>query len=225
MSVSNFLEEWKDIKGYEGLYLISNLGRVMSISRIRNNGNGGYRQKSKILNQSTTTTGYKKIELYNEEGKKSIKVHRLVAEMFVPNPYNYKVVNHLDGNPLNNYFGNLEWCTYSENSRHAIENGLKEFFDIDRRSISHLYINKNFSMQEIGDLFGVSATTIKKKLDEYGISKEVVTTYEITDEYLKKQLEMGKSVTKIAKEIGCDQSLISKYKKRIEERGYIYGTK
>ena len=90
----NNVEEWRDVGGYEGLYKISNRGRIKSYQ--------GRYKKPKILKTTMTTTGYKKIELTKNKRKKSLKVHRLVAEAFLPNEENKPYVNHIDNNPLNN---------------------------------------------------------------------------------------------------------------------------
>lgn len=216
-------EEWKDIKGYEGLYLISNYGKILSLYRFKENGKGGYYQYTKKLTKTMTTTGYEKIELTKDQKTKSIKVHRLVAKHFCPNPYNYNIVNHLDGNPLNNYYENLEWCRQVDNIQHAYDTNLRPTFEIDKKSLEHLYINRNMSMADIGELFDVTAPTIKIKLDEYDIGKEVVTKYQIEPDWLKEQISIGRPNKDIAKELGCDPSLISHYKTRLKEEGKIYG--
>ena len=82
------------------------------------------------------SNGYKFVAAGSKDGQKTISVHRLVAELFIPNPNNYPVVNHLDGNKLNNRADNLEWTTQLENNRHAIETGLvKSVCKIKRKAI------------------------------------------------------------------------------------------
>lgn len=114
-------EIWKDIKDYEGLYQVSNLGNVRKIRFINNITN-----KEKIFNitQQMNTNGYYKVMLYKNGNYKNKSVHRLVAETFIPNLENKLCVNHIDGNKLNNKLDNLEWATYSENMKHAFKYGL-----------------------------------------------------------------------------------------------------
>ena len=121
-------EIWKDIKGYEGKYQISNLGNVKSVYRKVNH---RYRGKEKtrtiyekILKKAVNRFGYEYVCLTDKSKGKKLKVHRLVAEAFIPNPLNKKTVNHIDGNKSNNCVDNLEWSTYLENQHHAIETGL-----------------------------------------------------------------------------------------------------
>lgn len=118
-------EIWKDITGYEGIYQVSNLGRVKSLDHLRKNGKASYqKQKGRMLKQnnrpSTSHHNYKYVGLH----RKGYYVHRLVAQAFIPNPNNLPYVNHKDGNTVNNCVDNLEWVTAKQNTQHAIENGL-----------------------------------------------------------------------------------------------------
>ena len=98
------MEEWKDIKGYEGRYQVSNLGRVKSLNYNRTN-----REKILSLNKHNKN-GYYSVQLSKSNVCKRFLVHRLVAESFIDNPNNYKEVNHKDENKSNNCVSNLEWC-------------------------------------------------------------------------------------------------------------------
>lgn len=98
---------WKPIEKYDGLYLISDDGKIFSV------------RSNKLLKPQIQKTGYIKIE-FNIDGKhKKEYIHRLVAEAFIPNPNNYPIINHKDENPQNNCVDNLEWCTYQYNTSYG----------------------------------------------------------------------------------------------------------
>jgi hypothetical protein len=109
-------EIWKDIKGYEGMYQVSNLGRVKSLKRKG-------RRRDTIMKGVVGNRGYRIIVLRNNKHRQQIVAHRLAAIAFIPNPENKKEVNHKDFDKLNNHVDNLEWCTPKENTRHALYNG------------------------------------------------------------------------------------------------------
>ena len=103
---------WKDIKGYEGLYQISNLGNVYSI------------KNNKLLKLHISHKGYVVVCLYKNKKQHTQQIHRLIAQAFIPNPNNYPQINHIDGNKKNNQINNLEWCTQSYNIKEAYRLGL-----------------------------------------------------------------------------------------------------
>lgn len=113
------MEEWKDIKGYEGLYQVSNLGRVRSLDRQVRNRSGIAIKKGKILSLVTVNKHYKKVSLWKDNIGENRLVHRLVAEAFIPNPNNFPEVNHKDENPKNNTVNNLEWCDRLYNANYG----------------------------------------------------------------------------------------------------------
>ena len=117
------MEIWKEIKGYEGLYQVSNYGRIKSLSHINNLGR--FRPEC-ILGNRLTDRGYHTAVLYNNGKPKSFRVHQLVAKAFIDNSLNKPHVNHLDGVKSNNFVDNLQWVTISENQKHAFKIGLNK---------------------------------------------------------------------------------------------------
>lgn len=113
------MEEWRSIPGYEGLYEVSNLGRVKSleISYIRKNGIMDHKPEI-ILSPKNNGTGYFIVCLYKNKIHKYCLIHRLVALTFIPNPDNLPCVNHKDEDKTNNRVDNLEWCDHKYNSNY-----------------------------------------------------------------------------------------------------------
>lgn len=154
-------EIWKDIKDYEGLYQVSNLGNVKSLKKqiIRNN---KYKQtfQEKILKPGLSKNGYLTVSLCKKGKQKTFTIHRLVAEIFIENKNNYKCINHKDENKLNNKVNNLEWCTYEYNNQYndKMKHRRKEVFQYDK--------NNNFIKKWSGLI------TIQKEL---GINRNNVT--------------------------------------------------
>ena len=104
-------EEWKDVKGYEGKYKISNLGRLKSYAQNKD---------GRIIDGYVDKKGYKNVRMYDEpQNGKWYKMHRLVASTFIENPNSYPQVNHKDENKTNNRVDNLEWCDNLYNERYG----------------------------------------------------------------------------------------------------------
>ena len=124
------MEIWKDIKGYEGLYQISNLGNIRSLDIMINckgaKNIDSHLRKGRLLKQTIGTTGYYNVNLSKNGKTKYFRVHKLVADAFILNKNNYNCINHIDGNKLNNNINNLEWCDYSHNLKEAYRIGLRE---------------------------------------------------------------------------------------------------
>lgn len=116
-------EIWKDIKYYEGLYQVSNLGRVKSLIT------------NKIKTQYNCNSGYLRVGLFKNYKRENALVHRLVAKTFIKNELNKKQVNHIDGNKSNNVVTNLEWVTPSENLIHAYKIGLQKPSNIQKEAV------------------------------------------------------------------------------------------
>ena len=138
---------WKDIPGYEGLYEVSNTGRVRSLNY---NGTG----KTKVMKLSTNKLGYKKVGLCKDGKRKVYFIHRLVALAFIPNPNNYPIINHKDENPSNNAVWNLEWCTQKYNinygnCRKKISEAIKgkKHSEETKRKISEAMKGKNLTIR------------------------------------------------------------------------------
>lgn len=152
-------EIWKDIPGYEGLYQISNLGRVKS-----------YMERAKVPGEiikatATMKNGYHTTSLY-KNGKTVTKlIHRMVAEAFVDNPYGYKEINHKDENKNNNCADNLEWCTrkYNQNFGSCISRGSeKQSKRILQFSLDGTFIGAYVRAHSIEKKLGLSRGVIGK---------------------------------------------------------------
>lgn len=116
----NNKEVWKDIPEFEGLYQISNLGRVKSVARMKKHYSKLVYVPELIRKPGYDKDGYCIVPL-NKNGKKYMrKIHRLVAQLFIPNPLNKPVVDHIDGDRTNNIYTNLRWATVKENNKYAV---------------------------------------------------------------------------------------------------------
>lgn len=209
-------EIWKDIKDYEGLYQVSNYGRVKSMERTVKGLKGNKKIKSRIMKESKNKFGYSRVSLYKLGKTKNFQIHRLVAQAFIPNPLELPQVNHIDGNKDNNSVNNLEWITNRDNVIHAYKNNLRETIKIDKETLIDLYVNKGLPCYKIAKMLNISQGTLRKNLKDneieirsYQGSKK---KYNISKEYLKKELE-NKSILEISKEIGCTYGTVYKYKK------------
>ena len=116
----------KDVVGYEGLYSVDMDGNVYAVAKDWVTGRNLKRSLPDRKVKLTFRSGYFYAHLKNEVTKKSVLVHRIVAETFIQNPMSKKQVNHIDGNKTNNKVSNLEWCTPGENQKHAYRTGLKK---------------------------------------------------------------------------------------------------
>lgn len=119
------MEIFKDIPGFEGLYKASVFGRIFSCERKVKRLNGFLTIKERSLKLILGTNGYFYVTLRKGSVKHTLRVHRLVAKTFIPNPDNKQFVNHKNGIKLDNSTSNLEWVTSSENNKHAYDTGLK----------------------------------------------------------------------------------------------------
>lgn len=154
---------WRDVTGFEGLYQVSDTGLVRSLDRVvqqisRHGCLMDRLYKGKILKPRVGKAGYLYLHLRNREFKKTAKVHRLVAEEFVLGRFDGAVVNHKDGNKLNNTVENLEWVTVKENNSHAVRLNLSACLKTGVDSNSSLYVYSYFdsSGKHVGDFYGLS---------------------------------------------------------------------
>ena len=115
-------EIWKDIEGYEGLYKVSNLGRIKSLPKFHKTRYSGYMKKERILKPRFDTYGYLMVVLCKNKKEKNYLVHKLVANAFIPNTKNYDCINHKDEDKTNNCVDNLEWCDRYYNNNYGTRN-------------------------------------------------------------------------------------------------------
>lgn len=115
-------EIWKHIPDYEGLYQVSNYGRIKSLDKYVNGRNSKRLLKGKILSLPKEKDGYLVVNLYKNNKGKQFRVHRLVAEVFIPNPNNFPEVNHKNEDKTDNKIENLEWCTPEYNCNYGNRN-------------------------------------------------------------------------------------------------------
>ena len=151
MIKANF-ELWKDIKGFEGLYQVSTLGRVRSMDRWVTYKNGVKRFfEGKIINTFISNNGYIRVQLNKNCKKIKYSVHRLVAETFIPNPDNLPCVNHKDEVKTNNYPYNLEWCTIEYNinyGSHSKKVGRSHWKKVYQYDLNNVLVNEWDSLTE-----------------------------------------------------------------------------
>lgn len=207
-------EVWKDVVGYEGIYEVSNKGRIKS----------KHYGKEVFLKTQKTYDGYITIKLSIGGKSKRYILHRLVAIAFLDNPENKPQVNHIDCNKTNNFSDNLEWVTAQENVMHAWKNGLNGntvyFFE---KKIVEDYKNGMIST-ELTKKYKTSWLAIRKLLKKNGL--EIITISERNSIYkfdkneLKKDFDNGMKVKDIAKKHKSSKGAIYWYKKR-HENGII----
>ena len=180
-------EEWKPIPGYEGLYEVSNYGRVRSFK---------WSSNGKILSPSKCGSGYCFVNLCKDGKAKLRTIHRLVAEAFIPNPNNLPLVNHQDECKENNYFENLEWCSsaynnsYGTRTRRAVEKLSIPVVQLDKKGN---FISEFESLREASRRTGIASTSIsrccKHKPGHYSAGGFI---WIYKDEYLNTQTQQEK---------------------------------
>lgn len=179
------LETWKPVIGYEGIYEVSNLGRVKSLARVKSCGHPGSKQltKERLMTIREDRNGYKRVKLSKDGKSKLITLHRIVAMSFVDNPLNKNEVNHIDGNKNNNIPSNLEWVTRSENVQHAFNKKLKlaikgevnnnaKLTESDVKEIRELR-KEGLTLRSIADKYKITAANVSEIVN-YKTWKEVL---------------------------------------------------
>jgi predicted XRE-type DNA-binding protein len=156
-------EIFKAVKGYEGIYEVSNFGRIKSLA------NSGLKTE-KLLKPGKSKCGYWLIVLCKKTNRTNYRIHRLVALTFIPNPKNKKTVNHINGIKTDNHVSNLEWNTHSENCLHSFrlelqnnsgeKNPRAKLKEKDILEIKDLLNSKKFKQYEIAELYKVKPATI-----------------------------------------------------------------
>ena len=163
------IEEWKQVKGYEGLYEVSNLGNVRSVDRTiifcGKCGHANQREvKGRLLKLGKDTHGYKCVNLSKNGNVKFKPVHRMVAESFLQQIPGKYYVNHKDSNPSNNNVENLEWCTSSENNIHGWRQGKRVATNAKKVNMytkDMQYIRTFKSIAEAGRIMGICEENIR----------------------------------------------------------------
>lgn len=159
---------WKSIEEYEGLYVISDLGGVLSCERY---GSDGRLLQERKLKGGCYPNGYEYVCLRKHGKNRNFMIHRLVAEAFVPNNDGLPCINHKDGNKHNNDIKNLEWCTHSQNRKHAYDTGLSPQRGVpikvlvDERGTSPILFE---TMRDCEKHFGFKKGWIQNKIRKYG---------------------------------------------------------
>ena len=162
-------EVWKDVKGYEGLYQVSNLGRVKRATT------------GKVLKACKITGGYLGVTLYKNSIVSSTKIHRLVAQAFIPNNENKPQVNHIDEDKTNNVVSNLEWVTAKENSNHGTRN--ERIGKVISKSKSIPIIAINIKTGEFQEFYGSRECARQLGLHQSTITRVLQGRYKQTGGY------------------------------------------
>lgn len=193
-------EVWKDVSRFEGFYQVSNLGRIKSVDRIitdRNRPNRCIFHEGRIIRQSVDKVGYYSLHL-SVKSKVSVKrVHRIVAEAFIPNPDNFPCINHKDETRTNNSASNLEWCTHKYNTNYGTcierirnKNILRTDMGtpIYQYSLDGSFVCRHDSISSIERSLGFSKRSIRQVLDGVHASSHGYIWIKSKDDDMAKRL-------------------------------------
>ena len=159
------VEIWKDIPEYKGKYQVSNFGRVKSLQRW--SGTKYYNREYILNNYVNKKNGYVYVYLTKNNKSKNIRIHKLVAQAFIPNNNNYNQINHKDGNKLNNCVNNLEWCNASYN----IQDMYKRLGKYDNDTLIIKEYKKLKSCNKVAKLFNTTGENIRQILMRNNIER------------------------------------------------------
>lgn len=169
--VDEITEVWRSVDGFNGVFEISNLGRLKRVVNSKN------MPDNNILKGEITKHGYRQYHMKVNNVSKKEKAHRLVAKAFLENKDNLPHVNHKDGNKLNNRVDNLEWCDPAYNNRHALETGLRKI-----------------DMVQVRNMHKTMAEKQKKRVGQYSLDGQLIREYESlkdTEEYFANSTNIG----------------------------------
>ena len=201
-------EIWRPVVGYEGLYDVSSYGRVRSLDRYVKGRYGNYRlHKGKILSPAKDTTGYLKVVLACNGKCKTIKVHRLVAQVFILNPDNLLEVNHKDEDKTNNRVENLEWCNRKYNCNYGSRN-----------------IRRRETLIKNGSQTGLSEKEYRRKYYEENKERKMKYFQDYREKHKEKRRENNKKYQKKWRENNKDyyKDYYEKNKEKLKDYNHQY---
>lgn len=194
-------EIWKDIPNYEGLYQVSNLGRVRALKRKIKYKNGNCHTYPEKIKNQVNSCGYLAVTLSKKGQRRQIKVHRLVALAFIPNPHHYQQINHKDENKHNNQVDNLEWCNAKYNNNYGTK---------IKRTVAHTDYHLMAMHQDHKRTGYLSSLKLSYPVGQYDKNNKLIKTW--------------KSAREVQKIFGWDRSYIEKCCRGVGKtsHGYVW---